>query len=111
MAGAAVGFAESRGFNSFALCETVERHAVTHTFLVPTMLATLLEQDPGDLPKRLASITTLGYGASPIPAERLRALVAKYGPIFIQLYGLSDNACTWSCLRSSVPMDAISAMP
>ena len=58
MAGAAVGFAESRGFSGPALCDAVERHHVTHTFLVPTMLATLLEQDRGDFPRRLSSITS-----------------------------------------------------
>ena len=45
MAGAAIGFAESRSFNGFALCDVVQRHAVTHTFLVPTMLATLLARN------------------------------------------------------------------
>jgi acyl-CoA synthetase (AMP-forming)/AMP-acid ligase II len=92
MAGAAIGFAESRSFNSSALCEVVQRHAVTHTFLVPTMLATLLAQDPGDFPQRLATLTTLGYGSAPIPAERLRELIKRYGPIFIQLYGMAEIA-------------------
>ena len=111
MAGAAVGFAESRGFNSFALCDTVERHSVTHTFLVPTMLATLLEQDPGDFPKRLASITTLGYGSSPIPAERLRVLVEKYGPIFIQLYGMAEIASIGTLLRKQDHVHALTDKP
>ncbi len=111
MAGAAVGFAESRGFNSIALCDTVERHQVTHTFLVPTMLATLLEQDPGDFPKRLASITTLGYGSSPIPTERLRALVAKYGPIFIQRYGMAEIASIGTLLRKPDHVHALADKP
>jgi len=111
MAGAAVGFAESRGFDSFALCDTVQRHGVTHTFLVPTMLATLLEQDPGDFPKRLASITTLGYGSSPIPAERLRTLVAAYGPIFIQLYGMAEIASIGTLLRKQDHVHALTDKP
>ena len=111
MAGAAVGFAESRGFNSFALCDTVERHQVTHTFLVPTMLATLLEQDPGDFAQRLASISTLGYGSSPIPTERLRMLVAKYGPIFIQLYGMAEIASIGTLLRKQDHVHALTDKP
>ncbi len=111
MAGGAVGFAESRGFDSHALCETVERHRVTHTFLVPTMLATLLEQDPGDFPQRLASITTLGYGSSPIPAERLRTLVATYGPIFIQLYGMAEIASIGTLLRKQDHVRALDDKP
>jgi len=111
MAGAAIGFAESRGFNGFSLCETVQRHRVTHTFLVPTMLATLLEQDPGDFPQRLASITTLGYGSSPIPTERLRTLVARYGPIFIQLYGMAEIASIGTLLRKHDHVAALGDKP
>ena len=111
MAGGAVGFAESRGFNGFALCDTVERHRVTHTFLVPTMLATLLEQDPGDFPRRLSSITTLGYGSSPIPAERLRTLIARYGAIFIQLYGMAEIASIGTLLRKQDHVRALTDRP
>jgi fatty-acyl-CoA synthase len=111
MAGAAVGFAESRGFNGFALCEVVQRHAVTHTFLVPTMLATLLEQDPGDFPQRLASITTLGYGSAPIPADRLRQLIERYGPIFIQLYGMAEIASIGTLLRKQDHVAALGDKP
>jgi len=111
MAGAAIGFAESRGFNSFALCDTVQRHRVTHTFLVPTQLATLLEQDPGDFPRRLASLTTLGYGSSPIPAERLRVLIERYGPIFIQLYGMAEIASIGTLLRKQDHVRALTDMP
>jgi fatty-acyl-CoA synthase len=111
MAGAAIGFAESRGFSGPALCESVERHRVTHTFLVPTMLAMLLEQDPGDFPRRLSSITTLGYGSSPIPTERLRILVAKYGPIFIQLYGMAEIASIGTLLRKQDHVHALEDKP
>ena len=111
MAGGAVGFAESRGFHGVALCDIVERHRVTHTFLVPTMLATLLEQDPGDFPRRLSSITTLGYGSSPIPAERLRTLVARFGPIFIQLYGMAEIASIGTLLRKQDHVRALTDRP
>ncbi len=111
MAGAAIGFAESRGFSGPALCHTVERHRVTHTFLVPTMLATLLEQDPGDFPQRLSSITTLGYGSSPIPAERLRILIERYGPIFIQLYGMAEIASIGTLLRKQDHVHALADKP
>ncbi len=111
IAGAAVGFAESRGFNGVALCAIVERRRVTHTFLVPTMLATLLEQDPGDFPRRLSSITTLGYGSAPIPAERLRILVARFGPIFIQLYGMAEIASIGTLLRKQDHVRALADKP
>ena len=111
MAGAAVGFAESRGFDGFALCDVVEQHQVTHTFLVPTMLSRLLEQDPGDFPKRLSSLRILGYGSSPIPAERLRTLIEKYGPIFIQLYGMAEIASIGTLLRKDDHVRALQDKP
>ncbi len=111
LAGAAIGFAESRGFDSLALCEAVQRHQVTHTFLVPTQLATLLEQDPGDFPERLRSITTLGYGSSPIPTERLRTLIDRFGPIFIQLYGMAEIASIGTLLRKQDHVRALADMP
>ena len=111
MAGAAIGFAESRSFNGFALCDVVQRHAVTHTFLVPTMLATLLAQDPGDFAQRLATLTTLGYGSAPIPAERLRELIKRYGPIFIQLYGMAEIASIGTLLRKQDHVAAITNQP
>ena len=111
MAGAAVGFAESRGFGGAAFCEAVERNRVTHSFLVPTMLATLLEQDPGDFPHRLSTLSTLGYGSSPIPAERLRTLIAKYGPIFIQLYGMAEIASIGTLLRKQDHVHALADKP
>ncbi len=111
MAGGAVGFADSRGFNSFGFCEAIERHKVTHTFLVPTQLARLLEQDPGDFPKRLSTLRILGYGSSPIPAERLRQLIEKYGPIFIQLYGMAEIASIGTLLRKHDHVRALSDRP
>jgi fatty-acyl-CoA synthase len=111
MAGGAVGFAESRGFDCFAFCKDVERHGVTHTFLVPTQLSRLLEQDPGDFAKRLGTIKVLGYGSSPIPAERLRTLVAKFGPIFIQLYGMAEIASIGTLLRKQDHVRALGDKP
>jgi fatty-acyl-CoA synthase len=111
MAGGAVGFADSRGFNSFGFCEAVEQNKVTHTFLVPTQLARLLEQDPGDFPKRLSTVRILGYGSSPIPAERLRQLIEKYGPIFIQLYGMAEIASIGTLLRKHDHVRALSDRP
>ena len=111
MAGGAVGFADSRGFDGFAFCDAVERNQVTHTFLVPTQLSRLLEQDRGDFPKRLSTLRILGYGSSPIPAERLRQLIAKYGPIFIQLYGMAEIASIGTLLRKDDHVRALGDKP
>jgi acyl-CoA synthetase (AMP-forming)/AMP-acid ligase II len=95
--GAALGFMESRGFDGERFADAVARHQVTHTYLVPTMLFRLLEQVP--TAERLQSMVTLGYGAAPIPPDRLRELVERYGPIFNQLYGMVEIASIGTMLR------------
>ncbi len=89
--GAAVGFADNRGFDPEEFADAIATGNVTHTFLVPTQLmrvhAQLRPYDP-----RLASITTLGYGSSPIAPDRLGELVDRFGPVFLQLYGMAEVA-------------------
>ncbi len=50
----------------------VEQHKVTNTVMVPTMIGMLLSH-PEFKAERLASLTTLTYGASPMPGRPARA--------------------------------------
>jgi acyl-CoA synthetase (AMP-forming)/AMP-acid ligase II len=52
-----------------------------------------------DVTERLRSLETLGYGSSPISPDRLRLLVDRFGPIFIQLYGMAEIASIGTLLR------------
>lgn len=110
IAGAAVGFADSRGFEPSRFAATVAAERVTHTFLVPTQLVRLLDQLPADDP-RLASLTTLGYGSSPISPDRLGELVDRLGPIFIQLYGMAEIASIGTLLRKEDHVAALGDRP
>jgi fatty-acyl-CoA synthase len=108
--GAAVGFADNRGFDPETFADTVEAAAVTHTFLVPTQLmrvhAQLQAQDP-----RLGSIDTLGYGASPIAPDRLGDLVDRFGPVFLQLYGMAEVASIGTLLSKQDHVRALADSP
>lgn len=95
--GAAIGMADSRGFDARAFAERVQREQVTHTFLVPTMLYRVLEQVTYD--RQLDSLVVLGYGSSSIPADRVRQLVERFGPKFVQLYGMAEIASVGTLLR------------
>jgi fatty-acyl-CoA synthase len=97
LAGGAVGFTESRGFDGERFAQAVHRHQVTHSYLVPTMLFRLLDQAPD--PGLLRSMVTLGYGAAPMSPDRLRDLVERFGPIFNQLYGMAEVASIGTMLR------------
>lgn len=109
LAGAAIGFLDSRGFEPDRFVAEVESRRVTHTFLVPTQLMRVLA-DPPD-PRRLDALETLGYGASPISPDRLGELVALVGPILIQLYGMAEVASIGTLLRKQDHVDALGPHP
>jgi len=109
MAGAAVGFLDSRGFAPDGFVSEVEARRITHSFLVPTQLMRVLA-DPPD-PTRLASLETLGYGSSPISPDRLGSLIELFGPKFIQLYGMAEIASIGTLLRKQDHVDALGAHP
>lgn len=72
-------------------CDAVERERVTATVLVPAMLYRLLEA-PEAQDADLSSLQTIYYGASPMLPIRLQQLIARFGNIFVQLYGSSEHA-------------------
>lgn len=97
LCGGAVVFADSRGFDARRFAGDVRRHGATHTYLVPTMLFRLLEG--GIAPQEIETLRTIGYGAAPIPPERVGELVARYGPRFTQLYGMAEVCSIGTMLR------------
>ena len=68
----------------------------THTFLVPTMLAMILEQ-PVRTDQPLA-LRRIAYGASPIAPAVLRRGEARFGRIFAQTYGQAESPMVITCL-------------
>jgi acyl-CoA synthetase (AMP-forming)/AMP-acid ligase II len=95
--GSAIGFLDGRHFDGGTLGAALERHRVTHTYLVPTQLYRLLEQLPTGA--SLPSLETLGYGAAPISPDRVGELLERFGPIFTQLYGMAEIASIGTMLR------------
>jgi len=108
--GAAVGFADNRGFDPDTFADTVAASDTTHTFLVPTQLMRVHSQlRPHD--PRLASIATLGYGSSPIAPDRLGELVDRFGPVFLQLYGMAEVASIGTLLSKQDHVRALTDAP
>ena len=86
-------------FEPKAVLDAVETHAVTMTVMVPTMIAMLLNH-PDFRPERLASLTTLTYGASPMPAALLDQLLRMFPELELyQGYGMTENAGLLTVLR------------
>jgi acyl-CoA synthetase (AMP-forming)/AMP-acid ligase II len=78
-----------RKFDPTRLVELILEHGVTLLSLAPTMIAMLLD-DPRTDDRVLASVRSVGYGASAIPAPVLRAAVDRWDCDLSQGYGMTE---------------------
>jgi long-chain acyl-CoA synthetase len=76
-------------FSVEEFCRLVERERVTTTWMVPTTITMLLDF-PGRTKYDLSSLKTIIYAGAPMPTERLKEALRTFGPIFVQVYGLSE---------------------
>ncbi|MCW2241705.1 AMP-binding protein [Azospirillum canadense] len=87
------------GFDREGFCRTVAEERITATFLVPTIVNTLLE-DPAMLARHdLSSLALVVYGAAPMSPDLLRRAIDAFGPVFLQLYGQSEAPQCVTTLR------------
>jgi fatty-acyl-CoA synthase len=85
-------------FEAGAVLDAIERHRITTTMLVPSMIYSLLDH-PRFAQTDLSSLETVFYGASPMSPVRLREAIGKLGPIFFQFYGQTESPQTVCVLR------------
>src|SRR5262245_21819692 len=78
-----------RAFRPAEFMASVRNHAATATLLAPTMLSDLL--DAGGSRKSLPSLQKIIYSAAPMPERLLRRAIAAFGPIFAQVYGMTES--------------------
>ena len=97
-------------FDPVRLLELIERHAVTHVQLVPTMMRRLLEL-PHEVRSTfdLTSLQRVIHAAAPCPPELKRAMIDWLGPIVSEYYGGTEgvgmtyiNAADWLAHPGSV---------
>ncbi|WP_418317355.1 AMP-binding protein [Piscinibacter sakaiensis] len=69
----------------------IERHAITHAYLVPTMYVRLLRL-PEQVRRRhdLSSLRFVSSTGSPCPPEVKRAMIEWWGPVIHEAYGSSE---------------------
>jgi acyl-CoA synthetase (AMP-forming)/AMP-acid ligase II len=88
-----------------SVCEAI-RHGATRTFLVPAVLAQVL-QCGGDAVKLFARLKTYLYGAAPMPLPLLRAALDECpGTDFVQIYGLTELCGVVTNLLAEAHRDA-----
>jgi long-chain acyl-CoA synthetase len=70
------------------IAETIERQGITHAFLVPVVVAALLDRVPAI---DWSSLETIIYGASVISVPLLKRALNTIGCSFVQIYGLTES--------------------
>ncbi len=84
-------------FDPEEFVKLAEREKAEHTFLVPTMLAMVLEAPSINQAK--FTLRTIAYGASPIAPALLNRAEARFGRVFTQTYGQAESPMVITCLR------------
>jgi acyl-CoA synthetase (AMP-forming)/AMP-acid ligase II len=80
-------------FDAAAFVDTVERERVTHTMLVPSQLAAVLDL-PGFDPARLSSLEVLVSLGAPLPLAHKERLESVLPSRLHELYGLTEGFVT-----------------
>jgi len=77
------------GFDDERTLRTIQDASITWTFMVPTMVYRVLDND--SLAERdTSSVETVVYGAAPMTSARLREGLDEFGPVFLQFYGQGE---------------------
>ncbi len=77
-------------FEPNTVIEAIGKHRITHTFLVPAMILTLINT-PGVEKGDYRTLRSISYGAAPISESVLEAATRIFGCGFTQLYGLTET--------------------
>ena len=83
-------------FDPAEFVQLAETTQASMTFLVPTMLAMILEEPA--LATAKLNLRTISYGASPIAPSVLERAQARFGKVFAQTYGQAESPMVITCL-------------
>jgi acyl-CoA synthetase (AMP-forming)/AMP-acid ligase II len=84
-----------RSFSEEAILRSLEKDRITAAHLAPTMIQRLLEC-PRIASVDLSRLKSVHYASAPMPVPLLRRAIAAMGPVFTQVYGMTE------CIVSSV---------
>lgn len=90
------------GFDPAEIVDTIERERVTMTHMAPTMVQAMLNL-PGIEERDLSSLHTICYSAAPMPVPLLKRGLKLLGPVFLQLYGMTEGGGTTLHKRQHKP--------
>ena len=88
----------------------MQEHRVSHTVLVPTVVADLL-QLPGVRDLDWSALKYITYGAAAMPEKVLREALEVFGCDFLQSYGLTESTGGVTMLTAEDHRDVSRARP
>lgn len=83
-----------RSFDPGAVLDAVERERLTHLHFVPQMLQAVLDAGEGRSVDA-SSVETIAYAAAPMTPALLRRALARFGPVFVNGWGMSEGNGTF----------------
>ncbi|MEZ5782584.1 MAG: long-chain-fatty-acid--CoA ligase [Rhizobiaceae bacterium] len=89
-------------FKPAEIVDAIERERVTMTHMAPTMVQAMLSV-PGIENRDLNSLHTICYSAAPMPVPLLKRGLQLLGPVFLQLYGMTEGGGTTLHKRQHKP--------
>ena len=78
-----------RAFNASEVLRSIEQHKVTCALLAPVMIQNLLEH--GLEKHDVSSLRTIVYASAPMSVVLLKRAIARFGNIFMQVYGMTEH--------------------
>ncbi len=85
-------------FDAEGLLAAIERHRLTHMFLVPTMFVRLLALPPAVRGRYdLSSLEWIVHAGAPCPPDLKAAMIAWLGPVVHEFYGGTESGCITAC--------------
>ena len=99
-----------RGFEPDRYLAEMHQDRVTHTFLVPTMINMLLDEQERRW-RPLPDLRRLGYGAAPMAPARILRAMDVFGPVLSQGYGAGETTSTVCSLSVDDHVQARAARP
>ena len=87
-----------REFDAHAILQSIEAERVSAAHLAPTMIQMMLdelERQPYDL----SSLHTVCYASAPMSTALSKRARSAFGPIFMQIYGMTENGLGTALLK------------
>jgi acyl-CoA synthetase (AMP-forming)/AMP-acid ligase II len=78
-----------RAFDPIAVLETIGREQINAMHVAPVMVARILDV-PNLKSYDVRTLTCVHYASAPMPVPVLRRAIEAFGPIFVQVYGMTE---------------------